>query len=248
LNIGIISKILRLDKALNFINISEKKITITYHISTSLMEYIFSKTSEKLPKTALHICTTQIVRVIQMSDKGLHHLLKSMKNDAMTHNHSVNVAFLASLVGKELRYSPQQMFELTYAALLHDIGKIRVEIKILEKQKISYYSEFQLMKQHPEYSCSILQNNGIINHHILNAVLQHHERLDGTGYPKRLEKNEINEYARIIHVCDIFDTLTNTSFGDRFTCYETFMIVKGELLHTIDYRFINILIRLMHSH
>lgn len=246
MNTEIISKALRLENILHLICTFDKKISVIYHITTELMEHVFKKNSEELPKAALRICTIHLVKTIQISDQEIKYFLDTMKKNSAIHSHSTNVALLSSLIGKKLLFTYEQLFELTYAALLHDIGKIRVETKLFKKSNISH-SEFELMKEHPEYSCLILKNNGIINHNILNAVLHHHEKPDGSGYPKKLRKNDIHEFARIIHVCDVFDTLTNQSFGNRFTCYETLVIVKQNMKHQVEQKYVDILINLMHN-
>ncbi|MCX6075009.1 MAG: HD domain-containing protein [Campylobacterales bacterium] len=241
------SIILKLEEALSSANTFEKKLAIIYNVVTFLMKHIFMQNDEKLPKHVLHACVVQIIGVMRMSNSVMHPLLLIMKKEYTTHHHSVNVAFMASLIGKEMHYTHAQLIELTYAALLHDIGKIRVENSILEKPASLSYDEFESIKHHTQYSHSILEHNGITNSIILNAVLFHHEKLDGSGYPKGLLKNDIPPFAQIIGVCDIFDALTTKrTFRESHTSYEALMIIKQEMAHQLDYHLVDILIRMLH--
>ncbi len=242
------SVILRLEAALSFANTFEKKLATIYHIVASLMEHIFTQKDEKLPKDTLHACVVQIIGMMRISNSVMHPLLRIMEKEYTTHHHSVNVAFMASLLGNAMHYTHEQLVDLTYAALLHDIGKIRVENSILEKPGSLSHEEFESIKHHTKDSFSILEQNGITNSSILNAVLLHHEKLDGSGYPKGLLKNEIPPFAQMIGVCDIFDALTTKrTFRNSYTSYEALMIIKHEMSHQLDFHLVDILIRMLHE-
>lgn len=245
MNINALS--LKLKEALTQANSFEKKLSIIYSVVSSLMDYIFVQKDEKLPKDALYGCVLQIVDLLQTSNQAMQPLLHIMKNDYTTHHHSANVAFIATLIGKELRYSREQLIKLTYAALLHDIGKMRIDVAVLQKPATLTNDEFQLVKYHARDGYLILQANGIADHSILNGVLFHHEKLDGSGYPQQIHKADIPEFARIIGVCDVFDALTTKrTYRANFTSFEAIKIIKKDMAHQLDRQFSDLLMNLLH--
>lgn len=130
--------------------------------------------------------------------------------DPLTKGHSERVARYAWLIGKRMKLDAQDCFELYQAAILHDIGKIGIEDRILRKTTGLTESEYELMKTHTEIGARILsaiQPNRFFQKSIDTAML-HHERMDGSGYPKQLKGEEIPLFARIVGVADAFDAMT----------------------------------------
>lgn len=130
--------------------------------------------------------------------------------DPLTKGHSERVARYAWLIGKRMKLDAQMCFELYQAAILHDIGKIGIEDRILRKTTGLTESEYELMKTHTEIGARILsaiQPNRFFQKSIDTAML-HHERMDGSGYPKQLKGEEIPLFARIVGVADAFDAMT----------------------------------------
>jgi HD-GYP domain-containing protein (c-di-GMP phosphodiesterase class II) len=130
--------------------------------------------------------------------------------DPLTKGHSERVARYAWLIGKRLKLDSQMCFELYQAAILHDIGKIGIEDRILRKTTGLTDSEFELMKKHTEIGARILsaiKPNRFFQKSIDTAML-HHERMDGSGYPQQLKGEQIPLFARIVGVADAFDAMT----------------------------------------
>jgi HD-GYP domain-containing protein (c-di-GMP phosphodiesterase class II) len=130
--------------------------------------------------------------------------------DPLTKGHSERVARYAWLIGKRLKLDSQMCFELYQAAILHDIGKIGIEDRILRKTTGLTDNEFELMKKHTEIGARILsaiKPNRFFQNSIDTAML-HHERMDGSGYPKQLKGEQIPLFARIVGVADAFDAMT----------------------------------------
>lgn len=140
--------ILKLKKVLLSTKTFEKRLTIIYNVTSSLMGHIFAQKNEKLPKGLLYACVVHIIEVMQISNNIMHPFLIMKKNEYTTYHHSVNVAFMSSFLGKELHYNHTELIKLTYAALLHDIGKIRVDNTILEKPASLDHDEFESIKHH----------------------------------------------------------------------------------------------------
>ncbi len=129
--------------------------------------------------------------------------------DVYTKGHSLRVAYYASIIGKALGLSKKEQKELYIAGLLHDIGKIGIPDNILLKPGKLSPNEYEIIKNHAEFSYQIIRSikrfEGIADY-----VRYHHERCDGSGYPKGLRGEEIPIGARILAIADIFDAVTTT--------------------------------------
>lgn len=131
--------------------------------------------------------------------------------DDYTFSHSVNVAALSAMLGLLCHYSKQDLMTLTAGALLHDIGKLDVSRQILNKTTALSDDELKLIRHHPEWGyqrlCNI-QNHALNIKAIANVAYQHHEHIDGHGYPNHLVGDQISEFARIVAIADVYDALT----------------------------------------
>ena len=129
------------------------------------------------------------------------------QKDAYLLEHSVNVATLITIFAKHLRLNKHIIEELATGALLHDIGKIKVDDTVLNKQGKLSDKEFEQMKQHAQFSFDIVSEAGLskISCEIAGS---HHERLDGSGYPNGLSHSEISQFVRMASIVDVFDALT----------------------------------------
>jgi HD-GYP domain-containing protein (c-di-GMP phosphodiesterase class II) len=140
--------------------------------------------------------------------------------DEYTFFHSVNTSALALSVGKHLGYRREQLLQLGTGMLLHDIGKMLVPVEILNKPGRYEAHEFEIMKQHALRGAEILSNTTSLTDMFLKPALEHHERVDGTGYPHHRSKADISQYGLIAAIVDIYDAVTS----DR--CYH-----KGKTPH-----------------
>jgi len=127
-------------------------------------------------------------------------------NDS-TYAHSLNVAIISRIIGKWLHFSNEELDTLTLAGLLHDIGKTKIPDEVLNKDGKLTDEEFQMIRNHPKYGYDILKSQPL-NSHIKKVALMHHERCDGSGYPMGLTMEEIDDYALIIAIADVYDAMT----------------------------------------
>lgn len=128
--------------------------------------------------------------------------------DAYTFRHSIAVGLLSCQIGIWMGLTTTQCRELLLAGALHDIGKSRIEDHILNKPGRLTDEEFLRIKDHARLGHAILRSHGIA-HPIALVALNHHERLDGRGYPRRLQEPEIDLYSRIVAVSDVFHAMTS---------------------------------------
>jgi putative nucleotidyltransferase with HDIG domain len=136
-------------------------------------------------------------------------LFKLRGFDEYTYTHSINVSLLAILLGKHLELDKKTLLRLGLAGMYHDVGKARIPEAILNKPGKLTHSEFQIMKSHPLEGYKIMAGQEDIDPEILRAVVEHHERHDGSGYPRGLSGHEVGMFSRIISVVDVYDALTS---------------------------------------
>lgn len=129
------------------------------------------------------------------------------KHHSQTYQHSLLVTGVAVAFGQSLGISAQDRQRLSFAGMLHDIGKARIPVSILEKPGPLDEDEMAVMRKHPEYGLDALQSVKDIQHDMLDMVVHHHEYLDGSGYPHGLQENEISDLVRIMTISDIFAAL-----------------------------------------
>lgn len=171
--------------------------------------------------------------VVQMTD--------IRRYDSYTFSHSVNVCVLSTMLGILLNYSKKRLQEVAFGALLHDVGKIKISNEILNKHGKLTTNEFSQIQKHPEFGFQILQslkNTSVVPMHV---AYQHHEKFDGTGYPRHLKGNEIHEYARIVAIADVYDALTSDRpYKNAISPYEAYKI----MVKSINSQFENRLLEL----
>ncbi|PAB56635.1 HD domain-containing phosphohydrolase [Anaeromicrobium sediminis] len=130
-------------------------------------------------------------------------------NDKYTHGHCDRVRNYSISIAKELNMSQTKINVLEFASILHDIGKIGIPTSIINKEGKLTDEEFKLIQEHPQIGYNILKAVDFLEES-RNILLQHHERIDGKGYPLQLKGDEINILAKILIVADAYDAMTST--------------------------------------
>lgn len=133
--------------------------------------------------------------------------IKSMDN--YTYEHSINVTVLAIILGMELKYDRKRLMDLASGALLHDIGKVFIPKEILLKNGKLTDVEYEQVKEHTSKGYEYIKNDPGISFVSSNIALQHHEKIDGTGYPYGVSGYRIHDYAKITAIADVYDALTS---------------------------------------
>jgi len=129
------------------------------------------------------------------------------EKDPCTAGHSERVGAYAEMIGRRLKIPEEELRLLKQAAVLHDIGKVGISQGILRKEGILSHSERTIIELHPEFSVRILNTSKYFSR-MLHAIRDHHERLDGSGYPRGLKREQISLEAQIIAVSDAYDAMT----------------------------------------
>ena len=136
-------------------------------------------------------------------------LVRLADRDTSTEEHTRRVALLAARVGEELKLPPALRRQLAVGGLLHDIGKLSVPLEILNKPDSLDDAEFAEIRKHPESGRRLLEELGGFSDTVRRLVSDHHERLDGTGYPRGLKGADLAIETRILAACDVYDALVS---------------------------------------
>lgn len=200
------------------------------------VKHILSKlTKGTLNYKEIEAVTSEMFEYIKEPGCVIHYLNQVRDKDEYTYQHSVNVAFYAMLTARWLKLPEKMIREIIQSALLHDIGKIEIPSSILNKKGKLSDQEYEIIKKHPAIGFHMVQNNPSISKNIAEAILQHHERIDGSGYPHHLPEQQISLYAKIIAICDVFDAMTqNRVYKDRVTPFDSFQMFLTQGLRSFD--------------
>ena len=212
----------------NIIENTKKK----YTEASLIIKEILDNSKETACLTKIDNNVKEIVVNITHKNCTIKSLSRIIEHDYYTHTHSVNVSMYAIYFGKVLNLSMSELKNLGYAAILHDIGKSEIDVTIINKKSTLTYEEYEKMKEHPLIGYNLAKKLGVTNKKVLIGIRNHHERMDGSGYPDKLISSEIEVYAKIIAICDVFDALTTKrSYKDVLKTFEAFKLMKSEKNH-----------------
>lgn len=153
---------------------------------------------------------TSTERMLSTNNTNLHvfDMLHNMREmDDSTYVHSINVALIATVLGRWLKIPDEDLKILTTCGLLHDIGKLMVPVEILAKPGPLTPEEYEIIKTHTTKGYQMLKSMEL-DKRIYFAAMSHHERCDGSGYPLKLHSAHINPFAKIIAIADVYDAMT----------------------------------------
>ncbi|GAU79191.1 HD-GYP domain-containing protein [Fusibacter sp. 3D3] len=166
-------------------------------------------------------------------------ILGSMRVIALDENyhftHAVNVAMLSAMICKWLNLDKETIYMASLSGLLHDVGKAQVSQTLLFKSDDLEAEEFEQLKMHSRFGYESLKNNPTIPKAVLAAILFHHERSDGSGYPSGLKEEQTPYFARIVAVADVFDAITSDKIYKKgVSSFKAFTIIKDESFRGLD--------------
>ncbi len=158
--------------------------------------------------------------------------------DDATYIHCMNVALICNVFARWLRLSEEEIKTATISGLLHDIGKTRIPDSIIKKPGKLTEQEYTVVKRHPQEGYRMIENSTLTTS-VRNAVLMHHERCDGSGYPFGINGDKIDPYAKMVAIADVYDAMTSARIYRGPLCpFKAIALFESEGLQKYDTRFI----------
>lgn len=158
--------------------------------------------------------------------------------DDSTYAHSLNVSLICSVFADWLHYSEADKNALILAGVLHDIGKLKIPDSIIKKPTRLTDKEFEIVKSHPALGYKIVKDQ-ISDPRIKAAVLMHHEKSDGSGYPAHLPGSKLPDFSKIVTIADVYDAMTSNRVYRGALCpFEVIRMFEKEGFEKYDPKFI----------
>ncbi len=158
-----------------------------------------------LAKKAVTDCVSSVLK----SPDAMLWLTQLKNKDKYTLQHSLNVCILAIVFGRYLNVSKENLVNLGLCGMLHDIGKMRIPLRILNKRSQLENEELEILKTHTTLGYELLKSSDCMDPCVAETALTHHECLDGSGYPRGLKQGSISDFAKIISIVDAYDSMTS---------------------------------------
>ncbi|EPM7950323.1 HD-GYP domain-containing protein [Vibrio parahaemolyticus] len=187
-----------------------------------------------------------IVEKLMCDDNVTLHLMNGKNEFEDIYFHSLNVAVIAMMIGRAKGYSAKQLKELSFAALFHDMGKIKIPTAILRKQVPLTEPETNYLKLHTKYGLDLANQIEGFPESAKTVIAQHHELRDGSGYPEGHKGDEIDELTQIVIVANAFDNLCHTPIAsEQKIPYTALSHLYKNCKHLYKEENLNILIKFM---
>ncbi|MEN2465561.1 HD-GYP domain-containing protein [Ornithinibacillus sp. FSL M8-0202] len=181
----------------------------------------------------------RIMAEIDSHDESITLLTDIYLTDDYVFQHSLNVTIYSLAIGAELKLNAKELSELGKGAMLHDIGKVFIDPDIVQKPERLTDEEFAIMKTHTTLGYELLRKNYNYSAVVAHCAYQHHERIDGSGYPRGLKGNEIHLFAQIIGAADVFDAVTsNRVYRKAMLPHEGLELLYSSAINQFDIRII----------
>lgn len=215
---------------------AENKSRAVYRHSVQMMQRLLeAPTAENIrtAKSAIHSVTDLILT----DDQTAQNLLRITLHDFYTYTHSVNVGVTSLMLAKALFGSSDahDLHELGAGFFLHDLGKIKVDPAIINKPARLTEDEMRRMRIHPYQGYKLLRDADALSEECRIVVMEHHELMDGNGYPKRIGGDQIHLYGRICCIADVFDALTaERSYKKAMTPFDALTLMRDKMPNHFD--------------
>jgi putative nucleotidyltransferase with HDIG domain len=172
------------------------------------------------------------------------HLMQFAPQDENIYYHSMNVAVLAMMLGKEAGIQAEEMKILCQGALFHDIGKSKIDRKVLVKEGRLNKAEMDFLKMHPKYGVDLLAYSENFPKLALLVIYQHHEAVDGSGYPKGVKGPQIHLLSELVSIANTYDNHCNKrNPADSLTPYEALSYMYARQKNTFDEKLLSAFIK-----
>ncbi len=218
-----------------------KRFRINYNVEVESLKDTLNNVIAKNAPLDVEELLNHSLKIV--SDVNGHvHLLDMLHNmreyDDSTFSHCLNVGLICYIFANWLKLNQEEVELATACGLLHDIGKLLISLDIIQKPGKLTEDEFKEMKKHPVAGYKLLVSQHV-DENIFNSALMHHERCDGSGYPFHLKENQINKYAKIVAIADVYDAMTSARvYRDALCPFKVIEIFEEEGFRKYDVNYI----------
>jgi putative nucleotidyltransferase with HDIG domain len=222
------------------------KANIVYDCTKDVIADVMRDPTRKESIQQSQIMVESTVLYILEGQNVFHNMLRVMSFDYSLYTHSVNVCtFSLALAHASGIDCAKSLEEIGTGALLHDVGKIKVDDSILNKKGPLTPQEIELIRRHPKWGVELVRSTDLVPEDSYEPIQQHHERTDGSGYPDGIKAEEIHLYGRIVAIADMFDAMTTERVYRR--AVESFTALKAMVRdsHQLDKDLLNRFVQLM---
>lgn len=211
----------------------QSELSMHYRRLLEEIKHIFSsaRLHGRLEKELLETLAGDLLALTASPVQVLRCLHLHPRNSPYIFHHTLHVALLSALIGKQCDFSEERLQALTLSALLHDVGKLRVSLEVLGKQQPLSEDEKEKVRLHSLLGFRFLQKQKEYDLPVLMGVLQHHERLDGSGYPLHTKGDKTHVFAKIIAIADVYDAMTSQkSYGTQHSSFVALDEIQSSIL------------------
>ncbi len=221
------------------VEVVKKEISIAEDYLKSVGEYkqLFQswQAGAHLDITKVRQIILPLFKRILEQPKEIFSLYKYITRDDYLYHHAVTVGVLSGYLGKKLEFNIVDCYHLAIAGLLSDCGMSKIDPKILTKATSLTYGEYKEVKKHPLYSYRIIEKIPLIKDSVKLAVLQHHERIDGTGYILGVTGERLHPFGKIVAVADVYSAMTSERpYSNRQSPFEVLEEMRRESFGKLD--------------
>lgn len=199
----------RLEDVEFHMSITGKTREAAYKTLENVSKHIESSHDSSFKASSVRTSVKQMLDDLLYSADILGNLTEIQGYDDYTFHHSINATIIGLVLGLASGFSESKLLEFGMGVLMHDVGKFKIPESILNKKTPLLEEEFEEIKQHPTTGFEILRRNNDFSLLSAHVAFQHHEKWDGSGYPRGLKGNEIHEYGKLAAIADVYEALTS---------------------------------------
>ncbi|PIR22628.1 MAG: hypothetical protein COV44_06980 [Deltaproteobacteria bacterium CG11_big_fil_rev_8_21_14_0_20_45_16] len=225
---------------------SEEKASVLYKCAVGIARDIFEKPDAKETVGRSQVVVENTIQLLAQSSDAFIQMISLSGHDYYTYTHCVNVlTFTVTLLSEMGFKDPKFLKEAGMGALLHDVGKSKVPIEILNKPGKLTEDEWQIMKQHPEFGAEIVEK-GKMPERGVDIIVQHHERMNGKGYPQGLIGGAIPIASQAVAITDAYDAMTtNRCYQKAMSGFRALQIITQEMSGHYNPKLVEAFIRIL---
>ena len=234
------------DYVVNLDATPEKKMAKVYDLSRDVTHQFFEANSSPEILRGSGQVVDLMEKCLENNQLGFYGLTKIMEKDYYTYTHSINVGLYCMSFALKIGMPADEVHELGLGGMLHDVGKSRIPMEIINKKGALTEEEFQTIKNHTDNGMEVIRELGCYGEKVIQMVGQHHEKYNGEGYHQGLAGEDISLFARICKLTDVYDALTTRrSYKKALKTLEALTIMKSQMGHEFDPKLLHSFILMM---